>query len=176
MAMDAFAVSIAAGTLYREMHVRHSLRMAAFFGGFQALMPIVGWAAGERFAGYIEPWAHFAAGAILVAVGVKMIIEAYEIGQAERNINPESLVVVLALAVATSLDALAVGLTLSLVTDFVLAAAVVIGVVTFVLSWLGCFVGQKLGHCFEVKLEVVGGVLLLVIAAKVMAGPYVGWL
>lgn len=176
LAMDAFAVSIAAGTLYREMRIRHSLRMAAFFGGFQALMPIVGWAAGEQFAAYIEPWAHLAAGGILAIVGIKMLIEAYEIGQVEKNINPESLMVVLALAVATSIDALAVGLTLSLVTDYVFAAAAVIGAVTFVLSWLGCLVGQKAGHCLEIKLEVFGAVLLLLIAFKIAGGPYLPWL
>lgn len=168
LAMDAFAVSIAAGTLYQKLHIRHSLRMAAYFGGFQAVMPIIGWAAGQTFAPLIQTWTHWLAAGILAFIGAKMLFEAFEITKAEKNINPESLLIVVALAIATSLDALAVGLTLALITHHILTTVIVIGIVTFVLSWLGCLLGQKIGHCFEIKLEIVGGVILLLIAGKII--------
>jgi len=168
LAMDAFAVSIAAGAGYRQLKIRHAIRMAVFFGGFQAMMPLVGWLAGMSFREEISACDHWVAFGILLAVGTRMIYEAFKIDRATNPSNPANLAVLLTLAVATSIDALAVGITLTLVTDSVAAAVIIIGLITFVLSWLGCYIGKRIGHLFENKIEIIGGCILIAIGVKIL--------
>jgi manganese efflux pump family protein len=169
LAMDAFAVSIASGAAYRDLHVRHALRMAAFFGGFQALMPLVGFLAGQAVREFVAAYAHWAAFLLLTVIGLKMIYEAFEISRAkEQKPNPGELLIVLSLAVATSLDALAVGFTISLLNTPILASVVIIGVITFILSYAGVYAGKKFGHLFENKIEIAGGLILIAIGAKIL--------
>ena len=166
--MDAFAVSIASGTTYKQLNVRHTLRLAFFFGGFQAFMPLIGALAGLSVKGYIAGCDHWIAFIILTAVGGKMIYESFKITQAEKDNNPADILVLLALSVATSIDALAIGITLSLVTASIFAAVTVIGLVTFVLSYAGVMIGKKFGHIFEGKIEAVGGLVLIAIGVKIL--------
>jgi putative Mn2+ efflux pump MntP len=168
LAMDAFAVSIATGAGFRQLHIRHALRMAVFFGAFQAVMPVLGWLAGLSFEAAIEAYDHWVAFAILTAIGLKMLYEAVKIEQAENPSNPANLAILLTLSVATSVDALAVGITLSLITTSIAAAVVIIGLVTFGLSFFGCVVGKRIGHLFENKIEVVGGCILIAIGVKIL--------
>ena len=109
LAMDTFAVSIVTGAAYKQLHIRHTLRMAGFFGGFQAFMPVVGYLAGLTVRQYVSNYDHWIAFGILAAVGLKMIYESFKIKEERKTPNPANLAVVLVLAVATSIDALAVG-------------------------------------------------------------------
>ena len=168
LAMDAFAVSIAAGAGYRQLKIQHAIRMALFFGGFQAMMPVIGWLAAATFKEQIKACDHWVAFGILLAVGTRMIYEAFKIDRATNPSNPANLAVLLTLAVATSIDALAVGITLTLVTDSVAAAVIIIGLITFALSWLGCFIGKRIGHLFENKIEIIGGCILIAIGVKIL--------
>jgi putative Mn2+ efflux pump MntP len=170
LAMDAFAVSIVTGSVYRELHIRHALRMAVFFGGFQAVMPLVGSLAGLGLKTYISPYDHWIAFGLLAFVGGKMIYEAFEIESAERNLDPSNLMILLVLSVATSIDALAVGVTLSLLTSSIALAVLVIGLITFVLSYAGVTIGKRFGHFFESKIEIVGGLVLIAIGLKILLG------
>lgn len=168
LAMDAFAVSIASGAAYKQLRVRHALRMAVFFGGFQALMPLVGALAGLSFKEYIADYDHWVAFFILAAVGGKMIYESFKITEAEKNSSPSNILVLLALSVATSIDALAIGITLSLVAGSIVIEVIVIGLVTFMLSYIGVMLGKRFGHIFENKIEAIGGLVLIALGVKIL--------
>jgi putative Mn2+ efflux pump MntP len=176
LSMDAVAVSIASGAAYRELKVRHALRMALFFGGFQALMPLAGWAGGVLLKGVIGRYDHWLAFFLLAMIGGKMIYEAFKLEEAGRSdAGPAQLAVVFMLAVATSIDALAVGVTLPLLTDSVWSAAALIGAVTFGLSLAGVYLGKASGHIFEKKMEIVGGLVLIAIGLKTLLWHLFEW-
>lgn len=168
LAMDAFAVSIVSGSVYRKLHVKHALRMAVFFGGFQAVMPLIGSLAGLSAKDYIVDYDHWVAFVILGAVGGKMIYESFKINSVENNYDPANLVVLLILSIAVSIDALAVGLTLSFITHSIVEAVIVIGLITFILSYLGVWIGKRFGHFFENKIEILGGVILIGLGIKIL--------
>ncbi len=168
LAMDAFAVSIVSGSAYKRLEIKHALRIALFFGGFQALMPLIGSLAGLTVKAYIADYDHWIAFGLLTAVGGKMIYESFKIKAARGNFDPSNILTLLVLAVATSIDALAVGITLSLITTSIALAVTVIGLVTFALSYLGVFIGKKVGHFFESKIETLGGLTLIAIALKIL--------
>lgn len=168
LSMDAFAVSVASGIAIKELRLHHALRIALFFGAFQAVMPVIGWVAGQSVATIIGPWDHWVVFGVLVFIGGKMIFESFKIEAAERPTDPLNVYVLLVLSVATSLDALAVGFSFAfLVTDIVLPV-VIIGGVTFVLSLVGTAVGDRAGHFFEKKIEIVGGLILIAIGVKIL--------
>ena len=168
LAMDAFAVSVASGAAYRQLNIKHTLRIAVFFGGFQAFMPLLGALAGLSFREHIENYDHWIAFAILFAVGIKMIYESFKITETEKNYSPSNILILLTLSVATSIDALAVGITLSIVVTSVTVAVIVIGLVTFILSYMGVIIGKKLGHFFENKIEAIGGLVLIGLGIKIL--------
>jgi putative Mn2+ efflux pump MntP len=168
LAMDAFAVSVVSGSAYKKLQVKHALRMALFFGLFQACMPLVGALAGLTIREFIAGWDHWFAFFLLAAVGAKMIYESFKIRPEKRNLNPASLPVLFALALATSIDALVVGVTLPLLVAGFVLAVTVIGIVTFVLSYLGVYIGKKLGHFFESRIEALGGIILIGLGAKIL--------
>lgn len=166
--MDAFAVSIVSGATYKRLKVRHALRMAGFFGGFQALMPIIGYLAGTAVRHHAELYDHWIAFGLLAGVGGKMIYESFKIEEAEKQRDPTNIIVLLILSVATSIDALAIGVTLSMVADAVVEAAIIIGVITFGLSLGGVYIGKRFGHFFENKIEIAGGLILIGIGVKIL--------
>jgi len=168
LAMDAFAVSIVSGAAYKRLHLRHALRIAVFFGGFQAIMPLIGSLAGLSVKQHIADYDHWVAFGLLGAVGGKMIYESFKIKPARANRSPANIPVLLVLSVATSIDAFAVGITLSLITASIAVAVTIIGLVTFVLSYLGVFIGKKFGHFFENKIEALGGIVLIAIGLKIL--------
>ncbi len=168
LAMDAFAVSIVSGAAYKQLKLRHTLRLAIFFGGFQAFMPLVGSLAGLSLKKYTAGFDHWIAFGLLSAVGIKMIYESFKIGSAEKNLDPSNIFILLALSVATSIDALAVGVTLSLITSSIIIAVIIIGIVTFALSYLGVFIGRKVGHIFENKIEALGAAILIGLGVKIL--------
>jgi manganese efflux pump family protein len=168
LSIDAFAVAVASGIAIQNMRLRHALLIGAFFGGFQALMPLLGWFAGHWAHGYIGTVDHWIAFGLLTVVGVKMLLEARRLPDEEKTANPLDLYVLLTLAVATSIDALAVGLSLSMLNVAIVTPALVIGAITFVLSVAGVYIGDVFGHWFEEKLEFVGGLVLIAIGAKIL--------
>jgi len=168
LAMDAFAVSIVSGAAYKQLKIKHALRIAVFFGGFQALMPLIGSLAGLSIKAYVVPYDHWVAFGLLSAVGGKMICESFKIKSAEQNVNPSNIFILLVLSVATSIDALAVGITLSFLRVSLAKAVTIIGLVTFVLSYLGVFIGKKYGHFFENKIEAAGGLILIGLGTKIL--------
>jgi manganese efflux pump family protein len=168
LSMDAFAVSVVSGSVYKQLKIKHAFRMAVFFGGFQAIMPLIGSLAGISLKGYVANYDHWVAFVLLSAVGAKMIYESFKIASAEENFNPENIMVLLVLSIATSIDALVVGITLSFLQVSIATAVTIIGIVTFVLSYLGVLIGKKFGHFFENKIEAIGGLVLIGLGAKIL--------
>jgi putative Mn2+ efflux pump MntP len=168
LSMDAFAVSIVSGAAYKQLKIKHALRIALFFGGFQAIMPLIGYLAGLSIKNYIASYDHWVAFGLLSAVGVKMIYESFKIKSAENNLNPTNILILLVLSIATSIDALAIGITLSFLKVSLVTAVGIIGLVTFVLSYLGVFIGKRFGHFFENKIEAIGGLILIGLGVKIL--------
>lgn len=166
LSMDAFAVSLASGAAYKKLHINHSIRIALFFGIFQALMPLIGYFAGQASCTYIKKFDHWISFAILAVVGTKMIYEAFQLKKTTKN--PARIDILLTLAIATSIDALAVGFTLSLLSLNILLDITIIGIITFSLSLIGIFIGKKAGHLFDNKIEIIGGLILIAIGIKIL--------
>lgn len=166
LAMDAFAVAMASGAAYKKMQIRHTLRIAIFFGVFQAFMPLIGYFAGQSSLKYIQNYDHWISFAILAVIGGKMIYEAFQLEKTTKN--PARFDILLTLSVATSIDALAVGFTLSLFSMPILVDVAIIGIVTFVMSLFGIMLGKKAGHLFDNKIEIVGGIILIGIGLKIL--------
>lgn len=172
LSMDAFAASVCKGLCMRRVAWRQALVIAALFGGFQALMPIIGWALGASFAGIIEPIDHWVAFVLLVLIGAKMLWEALHDQPEEvdcSTVGPKlDLRELLVLAVATSIDALAVGVTLAFLGANIALAAAIIGITTFALSLAGVAIGSRFGARFERTATIAGGVILILIGAKIL--------
>lgn len=168
LSMDAFAVSVAAGIAVKRLKVRHAVRIALFFGGFQAIMPALGWLAGRSVADFIAPWDHWVVFAVLSFIGGRMIYESFRMGPDGKSADLLSVWALFLLSVATSIDALAVGLSFAFLNVSIIMPVIVIGVVTFVLSLVGVAVGDRLGHFFERKIEAVGGLVLIAIGVKIL--------
>ena len=169
LAMDAFAVSIASGFAVRKLHFSYAVKIAFLFGLFQGVMPVVGWLAGSGLVEYISAIDHWIAFGLLTFVGGKMIYESTAFCEDEAcDQNPKRIYVLLTLAIATSIDALAVGLTLSFINIDIVTPAVIIGAITFALSLAGVYIGDKVGHFFESKIEIIGGLILIGIGIKIL--------
>ena len=168
LSLDAFSVAVVSGAIYKKLQVRHALRMALFFGGFQALMPILGWACGLAFRRHIQAYDHWIAFGLLTLIGCKMIYESTKMHRDPDQYNPADMLVLLALSIATSIDALAVGIALSLLTHPIWTAVLIIGLVTFLFSYVGVYIGKRLGHFFESKIEVFGGIVLIAIGLRIL--------
>ncbi len=169
LAMDAFAVSIASGFAVRKLHFSYALKIAFLFGFFQGIMPLIGWLAGSSIAGYISAIDHWIAFGLLSFVGGKMIYESTVFCEDDEcDKDPKRTYILLTLAIATSIDALAVGLTLSFIDVNIVTPALIIGAITFALSLAGVYIGEKMGHFFESKIEIIGGVILIGIGIKIL--------
>jgi putative Mn2+ efflux pump MntP len=167
LAMDAFAVSMAHGMTVQDRRVATGIAMAGSFGAFQAFMPVLGWLAGLSFIELISGFDHWVAFGLLAFIGGRTIYTA-RIGSKEKKKTKLTAPVLLILSVATSIDALAVGLSFSLLKISITTPVVLIGVVTFLLAFAGFSFGNKLGKFFERKVKVIGGVVLIVIGVKIL--------
>ena len=172
LSMDAFAVSICKGLGMRRLNMRQALVIGLFFGGFQALMPLIGWALGTQLADFITPIDHWIAFILLVLIGGKMLFDAFREGDEEDAGEPKDARLdfkeLLMLAIATSIDALAVGITFAFLGVNIVVAIAVIGVTTFVLSVVGVAVGHAFGARYEKGATIVGGVVLVLIGCKIL--------
>jgi putative Mn2+ efflux pump MntP len=168
LAMDAFAVSISSGVALKRMQAKHALLIATFFGAFQAMMPFVGWYAGQWARAYVAAFDHWIAFVLLVLVGSKMIHDAVTDGGSKAAADPLKIYVLFLLAVATSIDALAVGITLSFLDVAIAMPVLIIGLVTFVMSFAGAYLGSAVGHIAERKMEIAAGLILIGIGVKIL--------
>ena len=182
LSMDAFAVAVGKGLGMRRLDMRHALIIALFFGGFQALMPVVGWLLGSTFAHYVEAVDHWVAFVLLALIGANMIREALhedadetpteaEDGSSRARIDYREL---LLMAVATSIDALAVGVTFSFLHVNIVFAALFIGIITFALSLGGVAAGQRFGARWRKPSSIAGGIILIVIGLKILVEGLIG--
>jgi len=168
LAMDAFAVSVASGVILRGCCVRNALKIAFSFGFFQAIMPVIGWMAGLHLNRYIQKADHWIAFGLLVFIGIKMIVESRQFKSDKRNYNPLDIGTLFLLSVATSIDALAVGLSLGILLLRLWLPIIVIGLVTFGMSFTGVYLGDRTGHLFEKYAECIGGMVLIGIGIKIL--------
>lgn len=169
LSMDAFAVSICKGLSLRNIRAKHMLIAGAWFGGFQALMPTIGYVLGSFFADLVSKWSHWIAFVLLVFIGGSMIKESFS---EEEEVNADmSAKVMFLLAIATSIDALAVGVSfafLKLSTLNIILAVIFIGCITFIFSAVGVKIGSIFGTKYKSKAELVGGIILILIGIKVV--------
>lgn len=167
LSMDAFAVSVCKGLSLRRYGPGRSLTAGIYFGGFQALMPLIGWALGVRFQQAIANVDHWIAFGLLTLIGINMLREArQEDDSLDEAMGPAAM---LPLAVATSIDALAVGVTFAFLQVSILPAVSFIGVTTFVLSALGVWVGSAFGARWRERAEQAGGIILILMGIKILA-------
>ena len=167
LSMDAFAVSVCKGLSTPRVRVKHMLLCGAYFGGFQALMPLIGYLLGVRFQSMIERVDHWVAFVLLAIIGINMIREA--LGSEEESLDASfSFKTMLLLAVATSIDALAVGVTFAFLNVQIVPAVCFIGAVTFVLSMLGVRLGSVFGTKWKQRAELTGGAILVLIGLKIL--------
>ena len=172
LSMDAFAVAICKGLCTERVRIRHMALTGAWFGGFQALMPLIGFLLGSAFAKFIEPVDHWVAFALLSLLGINMLKEAFSKEDGESCDCSDSsfaFKTMLVMAIATSIDALAVGLTFALYPDVNIVPAIsIIGAVTFVICAGGVLIGHKFGAKFKSKAEFCGGLVLIIIGLKLL--------
>ena len=168
LAMDALAVSVASGLTIRNLKLHHAVRIALTFGLFQAGMPVIGWTAGIAVRSLVLNFAPWVAFGLLVMIGGKMVYESFTIKEVEEGKNPLHMGTLLFLGVATSIDALAVGVTFAMIHSPILVPVIIIGGITFLISLAGVYIGDKFGHFFENKFELAGGVILIGIGVRIL--------
>jgi putative Mn2+ efflux pump MntP len=166
LSMDAFAVSVCKGLSVKRLEWKHVLLVGLYFGGFQFLMPVAGYLLGYRFEGLIQSVDHWIAFVLLGLIGGNMIKESF--GEGERLDDDFRFRTMVLLAVATSIDALAVGVTFAFLEVRILPAVSFIGVITFLLSALGVKIGSIFGTRYKSKAELAGGVILILIGLKIL--------
>ncbi|MBN1863637.1 MAG: manganese efflux pump [Victivallales bacterium] len=171
LSMDAFAVSIATGASIKKNRMAEALRMGLIFGVFQATMPLLGAILGKALSDILSAWGHWTAFTILSAIGLKMIYEAHFLDKEQKKEKGGRLPfrTLILLGVATSIDALAAGFSLSLIVGpAVFAIALVIGAVTFIVCTAGVFIGGHAGHALEDKIETAAGVILITVGLQIL--------
>ena len=165
LSMDAFAVAICQGLSMTKIKWGHALTVGLYFGGFQALMPLVGYFGGRFFADKITRYSHWVAFVLLVFIGAGMIKESKEEEHVNADMDIKSMFI---LAVATSIDALAVGVTFAFLKVEIVSAVSFIGVITFVCSAAGVKIGSLFGMKYKSKAELCGGIILILIGVKIL--------
>lgn len=169
LSMDAFAVAICKGLKMQKLNYGQTAVIAIFFGGFQAIMPLLGWGLGIRFESYITEFDHWIAFILLVILGGKMIYESIKKEEnEEKNFEKFNLKELLGLSIATSIDALAVGITFAFLGTNIIFSISIIGITTFILSAVGVFIGHKFGAKYKNKAALTGGIILILIGIKIL--------
>ena len=166
VAMDAFAVSICKGLSIKELKLKKMIIIGLYFGIFQAVMPTIGFFLGKSFESFVQSIDHWIAFILLTFIGINMIKEA--LGKKEEVNDDIGFKTMIILAIATSIDALAVGITFAFLKANILLSVIIIGVITFVISILGCLIGSKFGNKFEQKAKFLGGIILIGIGTKIL--------
>lgn len=167
LSMDAFAVAIGKGLATRQVRIKHSLLVGAYFGGFQALMPLLGYLLASSFQSYICAYDHWIAFGLLFLIGANMVKEAFSSEEDELD-DSFAVRAMLPLAIATSIDALASGVTFAVTGADIFAAIAMIGVITFAFSAAGVKLGNIFGAKYRSKAELLGGIVLILMGAKIL--------
>lgn len=167
LAMDAFAVSITCGVAVDKIKFSYGLLIASSFGFFQAAMPLLGWISGRAFFELIEPIDHWVAFTLLILIGLRMIFNSFKKEKSEKILKLSGITLLL-LSIATSIDALAVGLSFSFININIIIPAGIIGIITFFLSMTGLFIGKHVGNQFGKKAELLGAAILIFIAFRIV--------
>ena len=167
LAMDAFAVSVCKGLSMKKIDWKKAIIIAVYFGAFQALMPVLGYFLGSSFSAFVQKVDHWIAFILLSIIGANMVKESTdnEVEKRNDNVDFKNMVV---LAIATSIDALAVGVTFAFFEVNILLAISIIGIITFILSIFGVIIGNKFGDKFQNKAELAGGIILIIIGLKIL--------
>ena len=169
LSMDAVAVAVSSGIVSEAPGWKNIVKLALFFGFFQFLMPVIGWLLGRSISGYIERFDHWVAFGLLAFIGVRMVIESVKHPDEDASqSNPFGTKTLFIMAIATSIDALAVGISFALTNASIWASSITIGVVTFCLSLLGVLVGKKVGSLFKTGSGIAAGVILIGIGVKIL--------
>ena len=172
LSMDAFAVSVCKGLGMRKLNKKQALIIGLYFGGFQALMPLIGWLLGSQFQQYITSIDHWIAFILLGFIGGKMMVEAVREWNEEETVEVMDAPIdhknMFVLAVATSIDALAVGITFAFLNTPIIEAITIIGITTMVLSIIGVIVGNFFGSRYKSKAEFIGGLILVLLGLKIL--------
>lgn len=168
LAMDAFAVAICKGLTVEKVKLRHAVITGVWFGGFQMLMPLLGYLCASMFSENITNFDHWVAFFLLVAIGISMIAEAFKKDEEKKETNPFSFMTMLIMSVATSVDALAVGITFAFLDVNIWVATALIGATTFILSAVGVKVGNVFGAGKKNIAEIAGGVILILLGVKIL--------
>ena len=168
LSMDAFAVSVCNAMMVNNLRLRDAAKFGLFYGFFQALMPLIGWLAGKTFSSYVIAFDHWVAFVLLAFIGGKMILDAVRGEEECSNENPLKFKVLFVLAIATSIDALAVGITFAFMKMAILSSVLLIGAITFAISTAGALIGKKAGSALGSRAEIVGGIILILIGAKIL--------
>jgi len=167
LSMDAFAVSVTCGLSLPSPKKWNAFKIAFSFGLFQALMPIIGWLAGKSLSVYIQQFDHYVAFIFLLLIGIRMVYKALKEGD-YNPIDPSNYQVLLMLSIATSIDALAVGVTFAFLKMTIVTPVLIIGLITFIISALGVSIGHRVGCRLGKKAEIVGGAILIIIGLKIL--------
>ena len=170
LSMDAFAVSISRGMIYTKISIKQANIIAGCFGFFQGFMPIIGYYIGKAFSKYITEYDHWVAFIFLSIIGIKMIYESIKNNKYEKVESQEkfSLKMILILGLATSIDALAVGLSFAFLNEPILFSSLTICIVTYVISLAGVYIGKRFGGIFKKYAEIFGGIILIIIGSKIL--------
>lgn len=167
LAMDAFAVSICKGLSMKKMNWNKAIIIALYFGVFQALMPVLGYFLGTTFERLVTKFDHWVAFILLIAIGGNMIKEAFDKEDEKKN-DKVDFKTMIVLALATSIDALAVGITFAFLDVNLILAVSIIGIITFIISILGVKMGNRFGNKYQNKAELAGGVILILLGTKIL--------
>jgi putative Mn2+ efflux pump MntP len=168
VAMDSLAASITRGVICKQVRIRDAAKIALFFGICQMSMPVLGWLVGSSLSGFVSGIGFWIAFVLLSLVGGRMIYESFKKEKEEKEVNPLSVRVLLVLSIATSIDSFPVGASFGFLGTFILIPAIVIGTVTFLLTFIGVFVGCRLGLALKRKVEVAGGLILIGIGLEIL--------
>ncbi|MBN2597494.1 manganese efflux pump MntP family protein [Labilibaculum sp.] len=168
LSVDSFAASICSGLAIKKIHFFQAAKIAFFLAVFQGGMPIIGWYTGWELKDLIKDFDHWVAFILLAGMGSKMIYESITSKEKDCSFNPLKLLVLIGISVATSIDALVVGLSLALIDVVIWFPAIIIGIITFIVSMLGMLLGKKIGSKMSKRFEIIGGVVLILIGFRIL--------
>ncbi|MGE0079177.1 MAG: manganese efflux pump MntP family protein [Bacteroidales bacterium] len=173
LSFDTFAISISSGIARKHIVFKEAFLIASVLGFFQAIMPVIGWLGGLSIKNYIEPFDHWIAFGLLGIIGIKMIIESFK-DDDKKDFNPLNPKIMVGMAIATSIDALTVGISFAIVEVNMILAFIIIGFVTFLVAMLGMLFGKKIGDRIGRRMEILGGLILIAIGSKILVDHLIG--
>jgi putative Mn2+ efflux pump MntP len=168
LSFDTFAVSVTTGVAANHIQFWRACRIALTLAAFQGLMPVLGWFIGMQVESYIRDYDHWIAFGLLFIIGSRMIYESLKPEEERKEFNPFKLLFLIGIAISTSIDALIVGVTFAFIDVDIVISVIIIGAITFIVAMLGMLLGKKAGEWCGKKMEIVGGIMLIGIGAKIL--------